>query len=106
MSGLRPSRDLIGTGLIGFTNVGLMGEWFGGAAAIRIIAAEGLIPLVVVGIGWRRLWRLRAGARRPLAPAGAGAALTFGPQTYAREASSTEKSTRNPILQMQRVFPD
>ena len=58
----------IGTGLIGFTNVGLMGEWFGGSAAIRIIAAEGLIPLVIVGIGWRRLWRLRAGARPPLRP--------------------------------------
>jgi len=52
----------IGTGLIGFANVGLMGEWFGGSAAIRIVAAEGLIPLLLVGIGWRRLWR-RNGAR-------------------------------------------
>lgn len=58
----------IGTGLIGFTNIGLMGEWFGGTAAIRIIAAEGLIPLVVIGIGWRRLWHLRAGARPSLRP--------------------------------------
>jgi hypothetical protein len=47
----------IGTGLIGFLNVGLMGEWFGGSAAIRIVAAEGLIPLLLVGIGWRQLWR-------------------------------------------------
>lgn len=45
----------IGTGLIGFLNVGLMGEWFGGSAAIRIVAAEGLIPLLLVGIGWRQL---------------------------------------------------
>ncbi len=52
----------IGTGLIGFLNVGLMGEWFGGSAAIRIVAAEGLIPLLLVGIGWRQL-RRRAGAR-------------------------------------------
>jgi MFS family permease len=52
----------IGTGLIGFFNVGLMGEWFGGSAAIRIVAAEGLIPLLLVGIGWRQL-RRRAGAR-------------------------------------------
>ena len=46
--------------LIGFANIGLMGEWFGGSAAIRSVAAEGLIPLLLVGIGWRRLWR-RAG---------------------------------------------
>jgi predicted MFS family arabinose efflux permease len=52
----------IGTGLLGFANVGLMGEWFGGSAAIRIVAAEGLIPLLLVGIGWRQLWR-RNGAR-------------------------------------------
>ncbi len=52
----------IGTGLIGFANIGLMGEWFGGSAAIRIVAAEGLIPLLLVGLGWRRL-RRRVGAR-------------------------------------------
>ena len=52
----------IGTGLIGFLNIGLMGEWFGGTAAIRIVAAEGLIPLLLVGIGWRQL-RRRADAR-------------------------------------------
>jgi MFS family permease len=47
----------IGTGLIGFFNIGLMGEWFGGTAAIRIVAAEGLVPLLFIGIGWRALWR-------------------------------------------------
>jgi len=46
----------IGTGLVGFANVGLMGEWFGGSAAIRIIALEGLVPLVIIGFGWRQLW--------------------------------------------------
>ena len=46
----------IGTGLIGFANIGLMGEWFGGSAAIRIVAVEGLIPLLIIGIGWRQLW--------------------------------------------------
>lgn len=46
----------IGTGLIGHVNVGLMGEWYGGSAAIRIIAAEGLVPLLLIGIGWRQLW--------------------------------------------------
>jgi len=57
----------IGTGLIGFLNVGFMGEWFGGSAAIRIVAAEGLIPLMLVGIGWRRL-RRRADARAEGSP--------------------------------------
>ena len=47
----------IGTGLIGFANIGLMGEWFGGSVAIRIVAAEGLIPLLLIGVGWRQLWR-------------------------------------------------
>ena len=47
----------IGTGLIGFTNIGLMGEWFGGSAAMRIVAAEGLIPLILIGVGWRQLWQ-------------------------------------------------
>jgi MFS family permease len=46
----------IGTGLVGFCNIGLMGEWFGGSAAIRIVAAEGLIPLLLIGFGWRQLW--------------------------------------------------
>ncbi|HJP21432.1 MAG: MFS transporter [Alphaproteobacteria bacterium] len=47
----------IGSGLIGFSNVGLMGEWFGGSTAIRIIAAEGLVPLMLIALGWRKLWR-------------------------------------------------
>ena len=57
----------IGTGLIGFANIGLMGEWFGGSAAIRIVAAEGLIPLLLVGIGWRQL-RRRADPSSPRSP--------------------------------------
>lgn len=46
----------IGSGLVGFTNIGLMGEWFGGSTAMRIVAAEGLIPLLIIGLGWRQLW--------------------------------------------------
>lgn len=46
----------IGTGLIGTANIGLMAEWFGAANAIRIVAAEGLIAMLVIGIGWRELW--------------------------------------------------
>ena len=51
----------IGTGLIGFANIGLMGELFGGSGAIRIVAAEGIIPLILIGIGWRQLWRSGGG---------------------------------------------
>ncbi len=47
----------IGAGVIGFTNIGLMGELFGGANAVRIVAAEGLVALVVLGLRWPRLWR-------------------------------------------------
>lgn len=45
----------IGTGLIGFANMGLMGELYGGSMAMRIVAAEGLIPLLLIGLGWRQL---------------------------------------------------
>ena len=27
----------------------------------RIIAAEGIIPLILIGIGWRQLWRAGGG---------------------------------------------
>ncbi len=47
----------IGTGVLGYLNIGLMGEWYGGSAAIRIVAAEGIVPLLLIGIGWRALWR-------------------------------------------------
>jgi len=50
----------IGTGLIGFANIGLMGELFGAAAAVRIVAAEGLLPLVVVIALWARHRRSHA----------------------------------------------
>lgn len=50
----------IGTGLIGNANIGLMGELFGGSAAIRIVAAEGLVPLLIIGFLWKELWRGRA----------------------------------------------
>ena len=50
------SPGIIGTGLIGFANIGLMGEVFGGATAMRIVAVEGLLPLLIIGIGWRELW--------------------------------------------------
>jgi MFS family permease len=47
----------IGTGMIGSVNVGLMAEYFGASVALQIIAVEGLIPLALVGVGWRALRR-------------------------------------------------
>jgi hypothetical protein len=34
-----------------------MAEFFGASAALQIIAVEGLIPLVLIGVGWRALRR-------------------------------------------------
>ena len=61
----------IGSGLIGFTNIGLMGELFGGSTAMRIVAAEGIIPLLFIGWGWRELWsrgRFDKGDTTPVTP--------------------------------------
>ena len=43
--------------MIGFTNIGLMGELFGGVNAVRIVAAEGMVASVLLGLCWPRLWR-------------------------------------------------
>ena len=46
----------IGAGGLGVANTGLMAEWFGAPVAIRIVAVEGLIAMLAIGIGWRELW--------------------------------------------------
>ncbi len=45
----------IGTGLVGFANVGITAEYFGGANAVWIIAAEGIIPMLLIGWWWKEL---------------------------------------------------
>ncbi len=45
----------IGTGVIGFANMGLTAELFGASAALWIVALEGLIPMILIGWGWREL---------------------------------------------------
>jgi len=45
----------IGTGLLGVVNMGLMGEWLGGAGAVRLVAAEGIVAIALIGLGWREL---------------------------------------------------
>ncbi len=45
----------IGTGVIGFANVGLTAELFGASNAVWIIALEGLVPMLLIGWRWREL---------------------------------------------------
>ena len=40
----------IGSGLIGFANIGLMAEWFGASTALSIVAIEGAVPMVMIGL--------------------------------------------------------
>ncbi|MDA0219254.1 MAG: MFS transporter [Proteobacteria bacterium] len=49
----------IGSGLLGFANIGWMGDLYGGAAAVRIVALEGLVPLVLVVLFWRGAFAAR-----------------------------------------------
>ena len=45
----------IGSGLIGFANIGLMAEWFGASTALSIVAIEGGLPMVLIGLIWKEL---------------------------------------------------
>jgi hypothetical protein len=47
----------IGSGLIGFLQVGLLAEWLGAPAATSIVAAAGLVALVATRPLWRPLLR-------------------------------------------------
>ena len=49
----------IGSGLLGFANIGWLGDLYGGAAAVRIVALEGLVPLVLVVLFWRGAFAAR-----------------------------------------------
>ena len=45
----------IGSGLIGFANLGLLAEFFGTANALWIMALQGIVPIVLVGFNWPQL---------------------------------------------------
>ncbi len=47
----------IGSGLIGFANIGLMADRYGPSEALTIIAIEGAVPMLVIGIIWKELRR-------------------------------------------------
>ena len=45
----------IGSGLIGFANLGLLAEYFGTANALWIMALQGVIPTILIGFQWPQL---------------------------------------------------
>ncbi len=45
----------IGSGLIGFANIGYMAEVFGPTKALWIVGLEGVVPMIIIGAGWRQL---------------------------------------------------
>ncbi|MFP6771554.1 MAG: MFS transporter [Alphaproteobacteria bacterium] len=47
----------IGISPLGILQVGLLADWFGGAAAVTIIATEGLAAMLVAGLVWPHFWR-------------------------------------------------
>ena len=47
----------IGSGIVGFANVGAMADVFGASNALWIMALEGLIPMLLIGFTWRELHR-------------------------------------------------
>lgn len=47
----------IGSGLIGFANLGLLAEYLGAANALWIMALQGVIPIVLIGLNWPQLHR-------------------------------------------------
>ena len=46
----------IGAGVLGVANIGLMAEWFGAPIAVRIVGIEGVVAMILIGLGWRELW--------------------------------------------------
>ena len=47
----------IGTGVLGFANIGLTAEIFGASNALWIVALEGLVPAVAIALTWTELRR-------------------------------------------------
>jgi MFS family permease len=46
----------IGIGIVGVANIGLMAEWLGTPVAVRVVAIEGIVAMLLIGVGWRELW--------------------------------------------------
>jgi MFS family permease len=46
----------IGAGVVGVANIGLMAEWLGAPVAVRVVAIEGIVAMLLIGAGWREMW--------------------------------------------------
>lgn len=46
----------IGVGIVGVVNIGAMAEWLGAPVAVRVMAIEGIVAMLAIGIGWREMW--------------------------------------------------
>jgi hypothetical protein len=33
-----------------------MAEWLGAPVAVRVMAIEGIVAMLAIGIGWREMW--------------------------------------------------
>jgi MFS family permease len=47
----------IGAGPLGMLHLGWLADWLGAAAAVQIMAAEGLIALALTALVWPEMWR-------------------------------------------------
>jgi MFS family permease len=47
----------IGAGPLGMLHLGWLADWLGAAAAVQIMAAEGLIALALTALIWPQMWR-------------------------------------------------
>ncbi len=44
----------IGSGVIGYANIGFMADIFGGSNALWMVSLEGFLPMIIIGIGWHQ----------------------------------------------------
>ena len=59
----------IGTGPLGMLHLGWLADWVGAAAAVQIMALEGLIALALTALIWPETWRATELAPPPAAAA-------------------------------------
>jgi hypothetical protein len=55
----------IGAGPLGMLHLGWLADWLGAAAAVQLMAAEGLIALALTALIWPELWRASGLAPTP-----------------------------------------
>jgi hypothetical protein len=59
----------IGAGPLGMLHLGWLADWVGAAAAVQIMALEGLVALTLTALIWPETWRATDVAPPPAAAA-------------------------------------